>query len=344
MDEGSTLPEVSEKDRDAAGFLRGGGELAALIEAFDWSSTPLGPISAWPRSLKTATSILVHSPLPIVMLWGEDGVMIYNDAYSVFAGKRHPALLGSKVRDGWREVADFNDNVLKVVLGGGTLAYRDQELTLDRNGVPEQVWMNLDYSPVFGDDDRPQGVIAIVVETTERVLAERRIAAEQERQRRQFEQAPGFIIILNGPDHVVEFVNDTHRRMFGSGDWVGKTLREAFPTLADQRVFELLQQVYRTGEPHREENAEVRYRRSADAPEETGYLTLVYAPLLDENGAVRGVFCEGFDVTETYRAQEALGNSTPSSSDGSWSAVRRGASPGGSVPTSWGRSTRKAIS
>ncbi|MDB5480171.1 MAG: hybrid sensor histidine kinase/response regulator [Caulobacteraceae bacterium] len=306
VDEGSTLREVSEKDRDAAGFLRGGGELAALIAAFDWSSTPLGPISAWPRSLKTATSILVHSPLPIVMLWGEDGVMIYNDAYSVFAGKRHPALLGSKVREGWREVADFNDNVLKVVLGGGTLAYRDQELTLDRHGVPEQVWMNLDYSPVFGDDDQPQGVIAIVVETTERVLAERRIAAEQERQRRQFEQAPGFIIIMNGPDHVVEFVNDTHRRMFGSRDWVGKTLREAFPTLADQRVFELLQQVYRTGEPHREENAEVRYRRSADAPEETGYLTLVYAPLFDENGAVRGVFCEGFDVTQTYRAQAAL--------------------------------------
>jgi len=68
---------------------------------------------------------------------GEDGIMIYNDAYSVFAGGRHPRLLGSKVREGWPEVADFNDHVMKVGLAGGTLAYRNQELTLHRRGLPE---------------------------------------------------------------------------------------------------------------------------------------------------------------------------------------------------------------
>jgi PAS domain S-box-containing protein len=297
---------VSEEDRDAAGFLRGGGELAALIEAFDWSSTPLGPISAWPRSLKTATSIVIHSPLPIVMLWGEDGVMIYNDAYSAFAGKRHPTLLGSKVREGWPEVADFNDNVMKVGLAGGTLAYRDQELTLYRHGAPEQVWMNLDYSPVFGDDDLPRGVIAIVVETTERVLAERRIAAEQERQRRQFEQAPGFIIIMNGPTHVVEFVNDSHREMFGSDDWIGRPIREAFPGASSPAVYRMLDEVYRTGVPYRAENIDVRYQLSPGGPERVGHLTFVYAPIFDEDGAVKGIFCEGFDVTATHRAQAAL--------------------------------------
>src|SRR5690606_9550337 len=105
-------------------------------------------------------------PVPMVMLWGELGVMIYNDAYSVFAGHRHPALFGSNVREGWPEVADFNDNVMKVGLGGGTLAYQDQELTLHRKGYPEQVWMNLDYSPVLEEDGKPAGVIAIVIETT----------------------------------------------------------------------------------------------------------------------------------------------------------------------------------
>ena len=111
------------------------------------------------------------------MLWGPEGVMIYNDAYSVFAGGRHPRLLGSNVREGWPEVADFNDNVMKVGLAGGTLAYRDQELTLFRHGKPERVWMNLDYSPVPDESGRPAGVLAVVVETTERVLAQRRQAA-----------------------------------------------------------------------------------------------------------------------------------------------------------------------
>jgi len=107
--------------------------------------------------------------------------MIYNDAYSEFAGGRHPALLGSAVREGWPEVADFNDNVMKVGLAGGTLEYRDQELTLLRSDAPEQVWMNLDYSPVIGEDGKPIGVIAIVVETTEAVRAARRLSDNEAR-------------------------------------------------------------------------------------------------------------------------------------------------------------------
>jgi PAS domain S-box-containing protein len=107
------------------------------------------------------------------MLWGEEGVMLYNDAYSGFAGGRHPELLGSNVREGWPEVADFNDHVMKVGLAGDTLHYRDQELTLFRNGAPEQVWMDLDYSPVLDNAGEPAGVICILAETTERVTADR---------------------------------------------------------------------------------------------------------------------------------------------------------------------------
>jgi two-component sensor histidine kinase len=164
-------------------FPFGGGEMGALIRLRNWSDTGLGPISGWSQSLKTTVGILLRSPVPIVLLWGPDGIMIYNDAYSVFAEGRHPLLFGSKVREGWPEVADFNDNVMKVGLSGGTLSYRDQELTLHRKGFPEQVWMNLDYSPVLGENGRPAGVLAVVVETTQRVLAERALAKAEERLR-----------------------------------------------------------------------------------------------------------------------------------------------------------------
>ena len=149
-----------------------GGETGRMIAGRDWSATPLGRIEAWPQSLRTALSLLLMSPVPMVMLWGEDGVMLYNDAYSVFAGRRHPQLLGGKVREGWPEVADFNDNVMKVGLAGGTLAYRDQTLTLYRHGHAEQVRMNLDYSPVLDESGEPAGVLAVVVDTTERAAAE----------------------------------------------------------------------------------------------------------------------------------------------------------------------------
>jgi len=186
----------------------GSSELAQRIRVFDWSKTPLGPIADWPQSLKNATAMVVASPVAIVMLWGPDGVMIYNDAYSLFAGERHPHLLGSNVREGWAEVDDFNDNVMKVGLAGGTLSYKDQELTLHRNGEPEQVWMNLDYSPVYDESGRPAGVIAIVVETSQRVLADKeRAAAEHAREMgRTWDVSPDLLSVMT-PDGLFERVN-----------------------------------------------------------------------------------------------------------------------------------------
>src|SRR5215217_6037390 len=87
-DSAPPTPPSGTGNASAAAFLLHGGELAGRIRSHDWASTPLGPIDAWPQSLKTATGLLIASPVPIVMLWGPTGVMIYNDAYSVFAGGR----------------------------------------------------------------------------------------------------------------------------------------------------------------------------------------------------------------------------------------------------------------
>jgi PAS domain S-box-containing protein len=147
--------------------------MARRIRAYDWSRTELGAIEHWSASLRSAVQLMLASPLPMVMLWGRQGFMIYNDAYAEFSGGRHPYLLGRAVELGWPEVAEFNRHVLDVCLAGGTLSYRSKELVLLRDGKPEDVWMDLYYSPVPDDDESPAGVLAIVVETTELVLSER---------------------------------------------------------------------------------------------------------------------------------------------------------------------------
>jgi PAS domain S-box-containing protein len=289
-----------EKHNGAA-FLVGAGEMAYRIRDHDWSAT-LGEVSGWPQSLKTAVGMTIHSPVPIVMLWGADGIMIYNDAYSVFAGGRHPRLLGSRVREGWPEVADFNDHVMRVVLGGGTLSYRDQELTLHRTGRPEQVWMNLDYSPVIDESGKPGGVIAIVVETTERVLAQRRRDAEEERQRQLLQQMPGFVAVLSGPQHVYDYVNDAYVAISGGRPMIGLPVRAAFPDLEGQGFFELLDEVYATGESYVAAASPIRL-----AGEDTSrFIDLLYAPIRDERGDVSGIFVGGYDVTERKRTESAL--------------------------------------
>jgi len=162
------MPFLADPD-DCPGWK---GEMAARIRAFDWDSTALGPIGRWPASLRNTVQTVLASPVPLVLLWSEQGYMVYNDAYSAFAGGRHPYLLGCPVELGWPEIADFNRHVMNTCLAGGTLSYRDKELVLLRNGKPEDVWLDLYYSPVAGDDGAPAGVIAVVVETTERVLTE----------------------------------------------------------------------------------------------------------------------------------------------------------------------------
>ncbi|RZA23511.1 MAG: hybrid sensor histidine kinase/response regulator, partial [Lysobacteraceae bacterium] len=109
----------------------GDGTLARLIAEFDWAATGVGPIRAWPQAMRTTVSLMLQSPVALVTLWGRSGVMIYNDAYARFAGDRHPALLGSDVREGWEEVASFNDHVVNhVLVGNQTLSYKDIELSL----------------------------------------------------------------------------------------------------------------------------------------------------------------------------------------------------------------------
>jgi PAS domain S-box-containing protein len=288
-------------------FLSGGGDAGDLIAAFDWSATPIGPLDGWPQSLKTTVSLMLRSPVPIVLLWGEDGIMIYNDAYSVFAGGRHPALLGSKVREGWPEVADFNDNVMKVGLAGGTLAYEDQDLTLHRyRGEPERVWMNLDYSPVLGEDGRPAGVIAIVVETTAKVKAEERLKTEGERLRQMFEQAPGFVATLVGPDHVVAMANNAYLQLVDHRDIIGKPIGTALPEVAEQGFVDLLDRVLSTRRAYVGSGVRVLLRRRDEMAPDERYLDFIYQPVFDDDGNATGVFVQGHDVTEQRAAEDAL--------------------------------------
>ncbi|GAB2561871.1 PAS domain-containing protein [Dyella jejuensis] len=279
------------------------------IRAFDWSDTGLGPLGEWPQSLKSVTALLLLSPVPIVLLWGEKGIMIYNDAYSGFAGGRHPGLLGSEVRKGWPEVADFNDNVMKVGLAGGTLAYKDQELTLHRHGRPEQVWMNLDYSPVLDESGRPAGVIAIVVETTEHVLAVRHMQAERSRLARLFEQAPGMMAMVRGTGHVFELANHAFMQLIGDRHVLGRPLREALPDVARQGFVQLLDRVYASGTAFVGTATKVSLQRELGAQEEWRVLDFVCQPMLDAGGQVSGIFIEGHDITERSAAEALVQSS-----------------------------------
>jgi signal transduction histidine kinase/CheY-like chemotaxis protein/PAS domain-containing protein len=294
----------SDETRETAPFLRGGGELGAMIGSRDWHSTRLGPIDAWPPHVTAATALMLRSQVPIVMLWGASGVMLYNDAYAVFAGARHPRLLGSNVREGWPEVAAFNDNVMRVGLSGRTLSYRDQELTLYRHGRPEQVWMNLDYSPLLDAEGDPVGVMAVVVETTAKVLAERSLNDERDRLAQLFVQAPGFMALLEGPQHRITLANPAYLRLVGNRPVIGRTVAEALPEAGAQGYVALLDRVYGSGEPYAAHSSRFDIPMEAGGSVISRHVDFVYQPIRDAAGRVTGIFVEGVDVSDRIAAEQ----------------------------------------
>lgn len=292
---------------EAYPFLTGGGALAECIAAFDWGATALGPLDTWPMSRKTAVSLILQTQVPIVTLWGEDGFMIYNDAYSAFAGDRHPKLLGSKVREGWPEVAEFNDNIMKVGLAGQTLAYREFPLTLYlRDGQPEQVWLDLDYSPLREDDGTPVGVMAVVVDITTKVRARRELHAEREGLERMFEQAPGFVAVLRGPEHRFVMANEAYRSLVGYRDVAGKTVAEALPEVIGQGFVGLLDRAYTTGVPYVGRGVPVNLAHQPGSGLEERFLDFVFQPILSEERKATGIFVQGYDVTEQFEIERAI--------------------------------------
>lgn len=146
--------------------------VAELLRGWTGGETVLGAPADWPAALRSAFQLILLAPSPMTLLWGEAGLMFYNDAYAVICGARHPRILGQSVYDAWPEVAAFNRGVMASVLAGESSSYRDVPFVFYRNGAAEEVWLNLDYSPVPDEAGAVGGVLALVTETTERLRAE----------------------------------------------------------------------------------------------------------------------------------------------------------------------------
>src|SRR4051812_32992417 len=152
--------------------------MGALMRAHDWSHSRLGAVSQWPKSLRVAVRILLGTGYPMYIAWGPEFIQLYNDAYRPILGRtKHPAALGNGTPQTFREIWDFIGPMFRRVLAEGeaTTLY-DQLLMLDRNGYPEECYYTFSYSPIPNDDESiTGGVLVTVIETTERILEERRL-------------------------------------------------------------------------------------------------------------------------------------------------------------------------
>ncbi|WAS83122.1 MULTISPECIES: ATP-binding protein [unclassified Corallococcus] len=181
---GANAPALEPDDAERAAaqeVLAGGGEMGALMRSMDWARTPLGPVSSWPRSLRTIASVCLNSGFPMMVFWGPDAVKLYNDAYSRILGGKHPAAMGRPGHEVWAEVWDqIGPWVEQVRREGRVIMTENQRLFVERNGFLEETYFTFCYSPVRDESGAVNGVLDTVVETTSQVLDSRRLRTLQE--------------------------------------------------------------------------------------------------------------------------------------------------------------------
>ena len=298
------------------GIFAGPGEMRALCRAFDWNTTALGPVATWSQSLRTIVQVILDSPTPMFLWWGPELTQIYNDAYrpSLGASGRHPQALGMRGRECWTDIWEaIGPQIDQVMSGGPPTWHEDQYLPIERNGRLEDVWWTYSYSAVRGDDGSIGGTLVVCQETTPRVKAELERARllhaldlERKRLATVFQQAPAFLAVLRGDDHVFELANDSYYQLVGHRELIGRPIAEALPEVRDQGFFALLDQVLRTGEAFVGREVSVLLARTpGDAPEER-FVDFVYQALAEADGTRSGVIAHGYDVTEQVSARREV--------------------------------------
>src|SRR5215469_11637495 len=157
-------------------MFAGGGEMGARMRALDWSTTALGPPEQWPQSLQICIRIVLGSGYPMLICWRPEYTMIYNDAFRPIQGAKHPAL-GRRFVEVWPEMWDFAGPLYdRIMAQGQPYSTLTDELhpLLRNNNYLEECYFAFSFSPIPDDNGGVGGVITTALETTERVIEDRR--------------------------------------------------------------------------------------------------------------------------------------------------------------------------
>jgi len=281
-------------------------EIAELMEGRDWSGHDLGAPQTWPAALRVLVRSMHSSSGPMFVCWGPQCHLIYNTHYARILCDKHPAAFGRPLRAVWPEVGPELDDMIARVLAGEGLRGENTPFSVHRHGRDETAFFSFSWNPVWGDDGQVLGFFCTLFETTAAVEAEQARADEAARLMQLFQQAPGFVAVLEGPRHVFRHANEAYLDFVGRRDVVGKQVNEVAPEAIAQGWGRVLDEVYCTGVPYFGHAAPVRLRRDVSAGAEELSVNFIFQPIRSSEGAITGVLIQGHDVTAQARSQAAL--------------------------------------
>jgi PAS domain S-box-containing protein len=215
------MPAELEEPKTKAVWPPGSTQMAQRIRAYDWTSTPLGPIENWPANLRSAVDLMLGCGFPTTLQWGPELILLYNDAYISLIGTRHPSVFGRPLLQGFPEITEAYRPILDRVLSGETVTIENQLFRYTREDTPTDSWFDLSYTPLHAPGGSVAGIFTIGLETTSRMLAEREnsrvnraLRQSEQRLKRVLETEAVGVIFFNLDGFVID-ANDVFLRMTG---------------------------------------------------------------------------------------------------------------------------------
>ena len=274
-----------------------------------------------------------HAPHAALLLTPDLVIVDANDLYLASLGMTRDALVGRSVFEAFpaREEASLSQLSASFdeVVGTGKAHTLDLLYFPTRRHTPEgehwedRFW-NVTNTPIPGPDGEVAYILNSVADVTAMIdvgsrapadtsvtvedlrqatLARqinRALVSERSRLRHLVQQAPGFVAVGRGPEHIFELANTAYYNLVGHRDILGKPVRQALPELEGQGFFELLDRVYTSGEPFIGRAMPVQLQAEPGAPLVQRHIDFIYQPIVDAEGEVTGIFVQGHDVSEAY--------------------------------------------
>ena len=289
-----------------ASRIVGEGEMADLVRDFDWSTTPLGPIEKWPHELVTVVNLTLCAPIPARTLWGRDHILIYNDRYKRFPGKRHPEALGKPAREVYRESWHIVGPILESAFASGRSCNHEKLcVPIETEEGLKDHYLDYSYSPVL-TGGQVGGLFGTLHDVTGEVSATRNLRANEAQAECVLQSIGDAVIVTDAEARVVK-MNPVAESLTGwrAGEGAGRPLGEVFRIVDES-----------TREPAENPVEKVRRRpvvvgrnhpvllisKSGDevAIDDSG------APILDDEGDLTGIVLVFRNIDEQRRAESAL--------------------------------------
>ncbi len=279
------------------------GAIAEQIRGMDWASTPLGEIESWPLNLRHTLDLMLGAGVQIVLFWGPQYIALYNDAYVQTIGDKHPRALGRPAIENWPELWGDLEPLLESVRRTGEMIFaKDRPFYIERHGYGEDVFFDISYSTVRDDAGEIGGVLCIVNETTDRVLAERasREAEAAAARLAAIVQSSDDAIISKDLNGIITSWNAGAQRLFGyePDEAIGRPVTMLIP---DDRLEEENDIIARIRRGERTDHFETKRRRKDGSIFD---ISLSISPVKDRHGRVIGASKIGRDITERIRGAE----------------------------------------